>query len=179
MQVGDPASVCSAYQEKNRDYHHNSLSAEKPRPNIAYSGEVDVNSITIHSASDDKPVDQIEMHSSIKVVVEFDCHEELNKSEIVVGFHTTDSVLIAASSTDMLSEKRGYSQGTHRVECLVSDVMLLPGVYQLRLAIFDGFRRRLWVGQRLSSFRVVIPSGSNLPFQEGLVDLPFAWKFGN
>jgi len=176
MQIGDPATVCGAYQKKIQEHIHNSLGSEKPRPNLAYSGEVDVNSITIRSPSDGKVLDEIEMHSSVKIVVEFECSVVLTKAEIVVGFHTTDSLLIAAFSTDILSGAQGFAKGVHKMECLISDVSLLPGVYQLRLEIFDGFRRRLWVGHRLCSFRVVFPPGSNARVPEGLVDLPFAWN---
>jgi ABC-type polysaccharide/polyol phosphate transport system ATPase subunit len=176
-EVGEPASVCSAYQRKIQEYHQSRLGSEVPRPNIAYSGEIDVNSMKIYSTGYDMPGDQFEMHSSIRIVVEFQAHVELQDSEIIVGIHTTDSVFIAASSTAMLSKTKYFSPGNHQVECFVPDLMLLPGVYQFRLAVFDRFRRGLWVGHRLCSFRVVAPPDINVTrVPDGLVDLPFEWK---
>ena len=96
MQVGDSATVCNAYQKKIHESLQNSSDSQTPRPNIAYSGEVDVTSITIHNTFDGKVINDIDMHSSVKIVVELDCHEELRRSELVVGFHTTDSVFIGA-----------------------------------------------------------------------------------
>jgi len=174
--IGEPASVCSEYQNKNLGYHHNLISVQKPRPNIAYSGEVDVNGVSLHKMSDDAVIDEIEIHSAIKIVLELECNAEVKNSEIIVGIHTTDSVLPVSASTAVMTESPSFSPGTHRVECHFTDIMLLPGVYQLKVAIFDGFRRRLWWGNGMCTFRVVIPPGSSQRISEGVVALPFSWK---
>lgn len=179
-QIGDPVSVCGAYQRSIQEYHRNTHGFEKPRPNIAYSGEIDVNGIEIHSTSKIKPSDEIEMHDAIKIIVDLECNEDLAKTEMVIGIHTTDSLLIATFSTNNTSTMQSISKGSHKMECLISDIALLPGVYQIKLAIFDGFRRRLWVGHRLCTFRVVAPIDGDVEnLREGLVDLPFAWSSGH
>ncbi len=175
--IGDPVSVCSAYQNKIQEYHQGNLKTEVPKPNIAYSGEVDVISVTLCSELDNSQISEFSIHSAVKIIVEFECRQALTKVEIDVGFHTTDSIVVATASTALLPEPPSFSQGRQKIECSVPDLPLLPGVYQIRLAIFGGFRRMLWVGNRLGTFRVVKPADNkSISHQDGLVDFPFIWK---
>ena len=176
-QIGDPVTVCGTYYDNIQKNHESLGESSKPRANVAYSGEVDINSLAIYNGSDHMPASQIEIHSPVKVVMEVNCHKEFTKSEIVIGIHTTDSIMLGTATTGTNSVHGGLTKGINRVECLFPDMMLLPGVYQLRIAIYDGFRRALWVGQRLSSFCVTTPTGSDATrIPEGFIDLPYSWK---
>ena len=108
--------------------------------------------------------------------MDFKCLAPLVAAEIIVGFHTADMVFVAAATTAGLTARPDFQPGEHRIECLFSDVTLLPGVYQIRLAFIDRHRRNMWVGHRLCNFRVAPAAGTNLMhIPMGLVDMPCKW----
>ena len=176
--LGASTDVCNAYQSKMHEEVQSAQGIQRPLPNVAYSGEVEVLRIRITPGHDDISAKELEIHAPAKVIVEFSCNKQLVTPEINIGFHTTDSIFIAATSTADLSEPPSFPPGGHRIECLVPDMMLLPGVYMIQLAFFDRYRRSIWIGHRLCSFRVVASIRSNMMrIPQGLVDMPFEWVF--
>ena len=178
VQQGAVSAVCSAYQasihRQVRDRHQ----TQKPLPNVADSGEVEVIRLSLLRDIDDEPVDDIEIHTALRIVVEFQCHTHLVEPDIIVGFQTIDSVPVAAFSTSTLPATPDFPVGAHRVEIHVPDLPLLPGAYHIRLAFLDRHLRIMWSGRKLISFRVSAPSGSTLVrLPPGLVDIPGEWRF--
>lgn len=174
---GDAAEVCTAYQDSLHRRMHEEQWAGSPLPNVTDSGEIAVNSIHLLSDGGTEPLSEIEAHAAIRVVVDFRCRTPLHAPEIIVGFHTTDMVFIAAASTAGRAGPVDFPAGEHRIECRFTDVSLLPGTYQMRLAFFDRHRRSMWIGNRLCSFRVVPAAGVNLMhIPLGLVDMPAEWR---
>lgn len=170
-------SVCTAYQDDLHRRIHDRQEIEQPLPNIANSGEIVVISARLLRDGSNDPVKEIKAHDPIRIVVRFRCNTPLATPEILIGFHTTDLVFIAAASTAALTAQPDFAPGEHHIECRFSDVSLLPGAYQLRLAFFDRHRRGMWVGHRLCGFRVVPPEETNLmQIPLGLVDMPAEWS---
>ena len=118
------------------------------------------------------------MHDPMRIGIRFTSKADFQSPEIVVGFHTTDFVYIASTSTATVQERPDISIGENYVECVLEDVQLMPGVYCIRLGFIDRFRRIVWYGENLKTFKV---SGNNFDISKmpelGLVDLPFAWGF--
>lgn len=177
---GVSSDICTDYQQS---IHRKVLAigaSHSPTPNIADSGEIHVGSIRLMCGSGTEPVSEIDMHSPARVVVDFSCHSHLTAPEVIIGFHTTDQVFIAAASTAGLKEPIHLSPGEHRIACHFPDIPLLPGAYQIRLAFIDQYRRNMWIGHRLCPFRVVTKPGGNLMhIPLGLVDIPSSWSMAS
>lgn len=173
---GPASDICSAYQ---RSVHAQTLEAsatESPLPNVANSGELTVTRIRLLKDTGDKPINDVEVHTAIRVAVDFHCHTALTAPDIVIGFHTSDSVFIAAASTAGLSPRPSFHPGDNHIECRFPDIPLLPGVYYLRLGFLDRHLRAIWVAHKLCAFQVVAPQGLNpLNTPPGLVDIASEW----
>jgi hypothetical protein len=180
VQQGTASETCAAYQAKIHQQVHGVHESSKPLPTIADSGEVEVIRIQLFADKGEESVDEIEIHAALRIVVDFRCHSNLIEPDIIVGFHTIDSVFIAAASTAILPRQPDFSPGEHRVQVRIADLTLLPGVYQIRLGFLDRHFRPMWAGHKLNSFRVTAPAGSNLVrLPPGLVDMPFEWTFSS
>jgi len=178
IEQGAAGEVCAAYQSRIHQQVQGGHETEKPLPNVADSGEVEVIRLNLLTGMDDEPVDEIEIHTALRVVVEFRCHSLLVAPDILVGFQTTDSVAVAAFSTSTLPARPDFQAGTHRVEVRVPDLPLLPGAYHMWLTFLDRHLRVMWAGRKLITFRVSAPAGSSLVrLPPGLVDIPCEWWF--
>jgi len=178
VQQGQAGEICAAYQDRIHQRVQGMHERSKLRPTFADSGEVDVIRLQLFKDADEEPVDEVEIHTAVKVVIDFRCHSRLVAPDIIVGFHTTESVFIAAASTAILPTQPDFPAGEHRVEVRVADLILLPGVYQMRLGFLDRHLRPMWSGHKLSTFRVTAPAQANLVrLPPGLVDMPFEWTF--
>lgn len=178
---GPSAEVCTAYHNQTlKDMHARQL-VGGGTGSITRSDELEVLDLSLFQSGDVHDTSEIEMHAPVKIAIRFRCHSRLQSPEIMIGFHTTDAIYVACTSTAAMSEGRNFDPGEHRAECLVPDMMLVPGVYHIRLAFFDSFRRSMWDGHRLHPFTVVpAPSARSLRLpQMSLVDMPFSWRLGD
>lgn len=176
---GESSKVCNLfYNETNRKIaaqHKTTGGVSEP---LHDTGEIRVKEILLGTGEGNQPSGEFEFHGPITVRVRFECDEHLCAPEIVVGFHTQDFVYLTSTSTAMLAERPDFSAGEHTFECQLDDLVLRPGVYGLRLAFMDQYRRMLWYGENLVSFRVVATRTDVTKLPEvGLVDLGFEWKF--
>lgn len=176
---GPSSDVCNAYHSQIlKDVHAQQLSATS-LGNFTSSGELDVLEISMFRPGEKDDTVEIEMHAPARISVRFKCHSVLKSPEIIIGFHTTDSIYVASTSSAVLPERRDFDMGEHCIECVVPDMMLVPGVYHIRLAFLDSRRRSMWDGHRLHTFRIVPDPNTNvmrMP-QMTLVDMPFTWHF--
>jgi ABC-type polysaccharide/polyol phosphate transport system ATPase subunit len=176
VKQGTASEICTAYQESMHQHMQQTQGVRLPLPNVADSGELEVRWIGLFTDNCAEPVSEFEIHSAVRIVVDFTCLTPVVAAEIIVGFHTTDMVFISAATTAGLTTRPDFQPGEHRIECRFSDVALLPGVYQVRLAFIDRHRRNMWVGHRLCSFRVAPAAEANLMhIPLGLVDMPCEW----
>lgn len=176
VQQGGASDVCNAYQGSNNELLKDACGVQCLQPNIAYSGELDVTRFYLFQGDSEAPANSVEMHSSVTFVIEFFCNSELSATDIIMRIHTVDSVFIAAASTATIIEPRSFSVGNHRVVCRLRDLVLLPGVYQIRLGFLDRTLRPIWVGHGVYTFHVVGSLGSNpMRIPAGLIDMPFEW----
>ena len=178
VRKGGSRELCNAYQESLHAQELRSRSHDRPRPDAANSGEVDVQRLWLCKLNDETPVTEIPVDSALRAIVEFESHVPLVSPDIIVGFHTSDAVFICAGNTGRLPCVPDFPAGRHRVACVFKELSLIPGVYQVRLVFLDRHRRMMWGGHKLYTFQVVPAPGSNLMLMpQGLVDLPFEWQF--
>lgn len=178
-QTGSSDEVCTAYFKNTLQNLRSDHTQDSGSLRGATSGEVEVLDISIAPPNSDKRVVEVAMHAPMRVVIKIRCHSHLKSPEIIVGFHTTDSIYVASSSTAVLEKETDFKLGEYIIECLVPDMMLVPGVYHIRLAILDSFRRSIWDGHKLHPFSVIPGQDTNvlrMP-QMSLVDIPFQWHF--
>lgn len=178
-QTGSANEVCTAYFNNNLQNIRSTHAQNSGSLRATASGEVEVLDISIAPPKCDKRVVEVTMHAPMRVLIKISCHSHLKSPEIIVGFHTSDSIYVASSSTAVLEQVTDFEPGEHIVECLVPDMMLVPGVYHIRIAILDSFRRSMWDGHKLHPFSVVPSQDTNvlrMP-QMSLVDIPFQWHF--
>lgn len=177
VEQGNSRELCNAYQASTHEQIQSSYSNGKPQPDTADSGELTVDRLWLCTPDIETPITSVLTRSPARIIVDFDCHVPLNSPDIIVGFHTLDSVFVAAANTGRLSTAPNFAPGRHRVECLFPDIILLPGVYHIRLVFLDCHRRMMWGGHRLCTFQVLPTSESNvMRIPLGLVDIPFEWR---
>lgn len=177
LKDGSPAEVCNLFYNLSNDKVHRQQEqqAQASGPSITQSGEVQVEDIRILDGAGE-PSDNIPLHGAMRVGIRFRVREELASIEVVVGFHTSDFVYVATASTAPLPDHYDFAEGTHYIECLLDDMLLTPGVYNVRVGFFDKFRRMMWYGENLKSFKVITESvGITKMPENGLVALPFRW----
>jgi len=180
VKQGPSSEICAAYQAKIHQQVHGMHESHQPLPTVAYSGEVEVIRLQLFMGTCEQAVDEVEIHAPVRIVVDFRCRADLMKPDIIVGFNTVDSVFIAAASTAILPSQPDFPLGEHRIEVRVADLILLPGVYQIRLGFLDRHLRPMWAAHKLRTFRVTAAASSNLVrLPPGLVDMPFEWTFSS
>lgn len=176
---GDPAKVCNLfYDRSNEKVLQYASSAKSIGGSFESSGEIELKGVEIFTDASGESTDSVEMHGPMVIRVHFDAHADIEKPEIVVGFHTTDFVYIASTSSAVVSSRPDIRKGISCVECKLDDVSLMPGVYCIRVAFIDQYRRMMWYGENIKLFKV---SSNNVDVTKmpaaGIFDLPFSWEF--
>ena len=176
---GRSAEICNSYQiNVLRQIKTEAFqSAQALSPYCVNSGVLDVKKVFLCAASGDVPVEEICMHSPVRVVIEFVCHMSIANPDIIVEFHTLDLVPIVAANIGRSYVGPNFASGGHRLECFFPEVILQSGVYQIKVVFLDRFRNFLWEGRKLCTFRVLpSPDVNVMRVPMSLVDVPFEWK---
>lgn len=180
---GEPTTVCNNYYfqvmkettEKNFKHSNGKIIGRGD------NGEIDVLDISLFNGNATDPTDVLEMHRSARICVRFEVYRDLLSPEIIIGIHTPDFIYIAMATSNMVQNCPGFKRGIHYFECCLTDVILKPGSYALRLGFFDKYNRLVWLADNLKNFRVTLSDNdldkSSYAGYLGLVDLPFTWHF--
>jgi lipopolysaccharide transport system ATP-binding protein len=178
---GEPTTICNAYYfitmnktaEKQNKHSHGKIIGQVD------IGEIDVLDISFFNGDANIPTDTLNMHGSIRIGVQFEVHRELPSTDIVIGIHTPDLVYVTMTTSALVKKCPDFGRGVHYFECHLSDLILKPGSYSIRLAFLDRYNRLIWYAQNLKNFRVVTTDAdsANLTQVGGLVNLPFSWHF--
>lgn len=178
LMEGGPAEVCNLFYDRSNKKTLNRVTKKTLSSQVLDSGEVEIEEILLFNGNSVSPSDEVEMHDSFRIGVRFKAKSDIPSPEIIVGFHTIDFVYIAQTSSATLPDRPDIAAGEHYFECILTDMQLMPGIYCIRLAFVDKYRRVIWCGENLKTFKV---NGNNFDISKmpelGLVDLPFAWDF--
>ena len=173
---GDSNTVCNQYFKLNNKKVQLYFSEKySQRNNIQSSGEISNLSIDILNA-EGQPVEEIASGDPLRIRLRLQLRSPLVKPEFVIGTHTTDFVYLHATSTSTLSQKPNLRQGQHEIECTVTSFPLAPGVYCIRVAIFNEQRRLIFAGETLKLFSI---TSEKLASEAGLrlLHLPAQWNY--
>jgi len=173
---GDPAETCEEfYRQNNKKITKQSATASSH--NIRSSGEINLNSTTLHDKSG-KEVSELTMGTPATIRCIFEAACDVKQPEIVVGFHTTDFFYVASMGNIHMPERPDIGKGTNTVECNIESLPLMPGTYALRFAILDNARNELLHAEQLNPFTVHsgdIPQ-AKLPVL-GIIHIPVDWSY--
>lgn len=118
------------------------------------SGEIELLSVELVNEQG-QPTDSLPSGGTLRVRVQFNVNQTLQRPEIVVGTHTTDFFYLSASSTALIEDRPDLEVGSHEVEYIVPSFPLVAGTYCVRFAIFDQHQRKVFTGETLKIFTVL------------------------
>jgi len=149
---GDPDDVCNEFYEENNRQILKNIDDNKVQK--SESEIIEIINVAIISESG-KKIESIKSGESLRINVEFRTNKDIIKPEIVIGTHTTDFVYLTASTTELNTPPlEKLSVGEHSVTLEQESYPLKPGVYGIRVAIFDQHRNSLYSGENLEFFTV-------------------------
>jgi ABC-type polysaccharide/polyol phosphate transport system ATPase subunit len=181
---GEPTMVCNSYY-LNVLHKEAKTDQEQSRRRIIGQvdmGEIEVLDISLFNGDASEPTDLFAMHRDIRIGVKFKTKNDLPAPEIMIGIHTPDLIYVTTATTSVMESCPDFGRGVHYFECHLSDLILKPGSYALRLGFFDQYNRLLWLADNLQNFRVSLSDADldNSIYAVGyigLVDMPFRWCF--
>ena len=175
---GAPKDICELfYRQSNAKIAAQAAQQYKSGRNIRMTGEVSLESLTL---LDDTGIECNELVCGAPATIRgvFHSNREIENSEIVYGFHTTDMVYIASMGTAHIEGRPNVKVGRNLVECKIQRLPLIPGTYGIRVGVLDKYRREMFYGESLKIFTVhprdiAVSKMAML----GLVDIPALWEF--
>jgi lipopolysaccharide transport system ATP-binding protein len=171
---GSSREVCNRYYEYSNKRIYATLLEQRKEVQVQSSGEVAVPSIDILNSEGSK-ISSISTGDPLRVRIQFKVSQLLKRPEFVVGTHTTDFFYLSAASTATLYEQANLEEGFHDVQYIVRSFPVTPGTYSIRVAIFDQFRRPVFMGENLCLFRVTGRDEQSLNPPLRSLDLPTEW----
>jgi ABC-type polysaccharide/polyol phosphate transport system ATPase subunit len=174
---GSPDKVCDAFYLQNNQKIVEQKSGGCPTGrNVLSSGEIELEELELVDKSGEI-ADEVVAGAACTVRCVFEVKRELNDIEIVYGFHTTDFVYISSINTADLNQTVSLSPGRHVIDCCIDSLPLAPGVYAIRVGVFDKLLTKIFYGETLKVFSVsskdTLVSKVSL---QGLVNIPASWN---
>lgn len=175
---GNKTGVCEAFYQQNNAKILAQLEHNRSRNTlIRKSGSLEFGQITLLNYSQE-PAQDVVMDTAITIRCEFLATCPIEKPEIIIGFHTTDFFYIASMGNGHEEDRPSIAIGSNYIECSISKLPLMPGVYALRIGVLDQYGSEILYGEMLKIFSV---SSGNIPHskmsQLGIVHIPTHWSF--
>lgn len=173
---GDPDAVCTLfYEHANAKVESYRTASAATQSQVDSSGEAELVSIEV---VDDAglPVDQINSCDPLRVRVVFLLHKAVKGAEIIIGTHSTDFVYLSAGSTGVFDSRPDLAAGEHVVEYRIPYFPLVPGVYCLRFSLYDEYKRPLFIGETLNTFKVRASSSEVREPGSRTLQIPSTWQ---
>ena len=174
-----PAKVCHRYyQLSNESIYRTAIKAQASRTAVDSSGEIDIRSISVRNSECDRE-GAIVSGSALEIEVQLRVNNYLEQPEIVIGTHTTDFVYLTANSNASLQCLPNLYVGENTVVCRIPSYPLAPGVYCIRVAIFDKNRRRIFMGESLKIFNVLPAATEAKQAPMRLIEVEAQWEISS
>jgi ABC-type polysaccharide/polyol phosphate transport system ATPase subunit len=178
MQTGAPKDICGTFfrlaQEHNLALHHSVGGIVQPQRD---AGIIEVYSVELLS-DDGAVINSVGLHEPLTLKIRFHCKKQLQRPEIIIGFHTSDFVHLLSVSSAMLDSPPDLSVGDHEISCRFSDIPLRPFSYGIRVIFVDQRNATLWYGENILAATVTPGKFDITKFPTtGLVHMPSTWTF--
>lgn len=152
---GDPLDVAELfYQQSNERIHAYHEGVQGGRKTVNSSGEVELVSVDVIDDQGDV-VTSIQSRGALRICIRFRLLRALEQPELIIGTHTTDFFYLSASSTTGCADRPDLKEGIHEVVYAVPSFPLVAGTYCVRFVVCDRYRRVLFTGESLQTFRVI------------------------
>jgi lipopolysaccharide transport system ATP-binding protein len=177
---GESQKVCNAfyeYSDQKINIQANYAQNNNKSARSIGSGELDLIEVKILDEFDNE-VRRVKYLSAVSVMLYFKANSELKDLAIGVGVHTPDMIFVANDDSS-ITELRSidFSTGDHVIIYLIPEMILLPGVYSLRVGVApNNTDRVLFYGDNLYSFEVYSDSISrSRTVNQGFVSFGGKW----
>jgi len=175
---GKPSETCQLFYRKSNATIQKNVASERQRGvGVRSSGEVDVLDVCAIDESG-TPTDLVPAGSPLRIRLRLQVNERLPRPEVVIGTHTTDFFYITSGTTAIYDERPDLDVGNHTLYLTIPDFPVSPGVYCIRVAIFDPNRRNIFFGENLSTF-TIDSDEKEARKAIRLLDLPHSWQIDN
>jgi ABC-type polysaccharide/polyol phosphate transport system ATPase subunit len=175
---GSPGKVCESYYGRSNIKIAGQVAQNKHvGVHIRKSGEIELESLQM-IGEDGRPTNEVIMGKPVIIRGVFNSKQKVDQSEIIYGFHTTDFFYISSMGTAHIENRPDLVVGTNTIECYISSLPLVPGVYCLRVSVLDKLRREMFNEEMLNIFTVKAQGikVSKIPIL-GVVHIPVEWRF--
>jgi len=173
---GAPDEVCSLFfQRSNKKISTYYADRREHRPHIESSGEIGALRVVVVDDAG-APFDEVMSGEALRLQLHFSLEAPIRNAEFVIGTHTTDFFYLTANSTATSEERINLSPGDHRIDFSIPALPLSPGIYCIRVAVFDGNRRLLFMGETLKHFTVTARQDEAREAQLRTIDVRCCWK---
>lgn len=177
----DPVSVCNAFFDKSAEAEIEKMKqANNKQWAFESSGSISIDSIKLLDAKTGQQKNVFVIGEPIRICIELASNQQFDKVDMGIAFHTSDLVYVAISPlTASLNEPPTIYVGKNIVECLFTEMKLLPGLFFIRIGLKDSWGNMLWHGDNLASFHVVSPQSLNSARLSSITFVQFdaTWRF--
>jgi len=152
VEDGDPDRVCNAFYE----YNNRRILEQHEKEAAGQVWENDHVRLEKAEILDPHGNPTKTLRSGMPLVARITLYlkHPLKKPEIVIGTHTTDFIYLTAASTDQLPAWPDMPAGRHHITCTCKTFPLKPGVYNLRIGIFNQFRKLVFMADAIATFHI-------------------------
>lgn len=149
---GDPIEVSNQFYEENNQRILDNI--QKNKQQELATDLLEITDLAMISETGEQ-VERINSGDPLRVDLKLKLKKDIERPEIVIGTHTTDFVYLTASSTELNTPSINVLKaGEHRISLTHANFPMKPGVYGVRVAIFDSQRNSLYSGENLMFFTV-------------------------
>lgn len=170
-QEGAPQAVCNSFYVHNDDKIKENITLT--RIHTSSSGAVDLLDANFKN-HDGLKSDHLVYKKDCVVNFIIQVNQVLSDVTFGFGFHTTDFLYLTTHNSEEQLHIHRLSIGKHEIQCKISHLPLLPGVYSIRFGITAGQAAgTVFYGENLKNFQVVgdIP----ITVREGFFALDARW----
>jgi len=170
---GPAPAVCNLFYERSDEKIKTNL---RQRTDNVSSGEIEL--LDAYLLDDTGEVtDRLIYQADVTVAIVFEAYAEMTSPTFAVGLQTTDFVYLSTPLTGDLYKGRTLKPGIHTLNCRISRLPLLPGVYSLNFRMNGGeFQRVVFHSENVGHFQVKSLNSRSDSMLEGLFELDAAWQ---
>jgi len=153
MQDGAAQAVCeSFYKESDAKINANTAHSNT---GIRTSGDLELIELIFLDQNLQK-VDQLSYNKDCLIQFKIRVYKNLSDVTFGFGFHTTDFLYLTTHNSEEQLYIKELSPGEHYINCKISELPLLPGVYSLRFGVTAGQAAgSVFYGENMKHFQVI------------------------
>ncbi|MBN1869029.1 MAG: ABC transporter ATP-binding protein [Candidatus Omnitrophica bacterium] len=175
---GNVEDVIPHYQnivsKESEDALRQKMTALSKRVQVDTRSLVEMTEVTL-SAGKGKSKEKIEIGDTVEVALDYETREKIDDPIFTVAIIRADGVLCCSSRSDETGAKAGTIEGKGKVKINLGKLILAPGIYMLKLSVWDKDMIHAYAVRNKDVIRVETDTGRR---QTEAVFLPdITWEF--